>query len=157
MLGRPNCPPALAPPVLFALKLVKVAKFNILDGCSVFWFAFSPVGLAMRTYRFRCYLFQQQDGWVASCLDLSLRVRCPSAEQARTRLEEVICDYVSDHAVTGDDPGTTVPRPVPLSEWADFYRRTLYSRVRRLGRRPDSFQGFEVTVSHKGYKLPTRR
>lgn len=83
----------------------------------------------------RCYAERDGDMWVAVCLDFSLGAQGESFEEARTKLDLQIRDYVID-AMAGEDrehADALLPRRAPLSFWLKYwYARALTRFVRGL-------------------------
>lgn len=71
----------------------------------------------------RCYAEQENDVWVAVCLDFCLAAQGDSLVEVKTKLEAQIADYVYD-ALVGDDKEFAhqlLTRKAPLHFWARYY------------------------------------
>jgi hypothetical protein len=71
----------------------------------------------------RCYAEQENDVWIAVCLDFCLATQGDSLVEVKTKLESQIADYVYD-ALVGDDKEFAhqlLTRKAPLQFWARYY------------------------------------
>ena len=71
----------------------------------------------------RCYAQQENDVWIAVCLDLCLAAQGDSLNEVKHKLEAQIADYVHD-ALVGDDrefAHQLLKRKAPLHFWARYY------------------------------------
>ena len=67
----------------------------------------------------RCYAECADDQWQVFCIDLSLAAQADTFEEAKSKLEAMICEYVYD-ALAGEDrqyAGQMLSRKAPM-----FYR-----------------------------------
>lgn len=72
----------------------------------------------------RCYAEQEDDNWVAVCLEFCLAVQGESLDEVRQKLHAQIDEYVHD-AVLGEDQqhvAALMTRHAPLSSYARYYR-----------------------------------
>ena len=71
----------------------------------------------------RCMAEQDNDQWVAQCLDLSLAAQADSYEEAKSKLDDMIHEDVSD-ALVGEDrefAESLMMRKAPLDQWIKYY------------------------------------
>jgi predicted RNase H-like HicB family nuclease len=71
----------------------------------------------------KCYAEREGDVWGAHCLDFNLAAQGDSFEDAKTRLESMITEYVYD-ALVGEDrfyASQLLSRRAPLSAWLKYY------------------------------------
>jgi predicted RNase H-like HicB family nuclease len=79
----------------------------------------------MMIYRFslKCYAEKEADCWVAVCLDFNLAAQGDSFEEAKSKLEAMIADYIYDALAGEDKPyaAQLLARRAPLSAWLKYY------------------------------------
>jgi predicted RNase H-like HicB family nuclease len=70
----------------------------------------------------RCYAENKKEYWQVFCLDLTLAAQGDTFEEAKEKLESMICSYVSE-ALTEDKDyaDQLLSRPAPLNYWAKYY------------------------------------
>jgi len=97
---------------------------------------------SMNAPTYRCYAEQEQDDlWVAVCIDLCLAAQGQSYLEARAKLEDQIADYVFD-ALKGQDQAHAsrlLNRKAPLRQRFKYHlarfawaRQLLHSHLRRF-------------------------
>ena len=72
----------------------------------------------------RCMAEREGDQWVAQCLDLCLAAQGDSYDDARSKLEAMMYDYVKD-ALIGEDrmyADQLMTRKAPFSQWVKYYK-----------------------------------
>lgn len=77
----------------------------------------SPEKLIMK-----CYAEQEQDCWVAVCLNFNLASQGDSYGEVKTKLESMIAEYVYD-APAGDDKAYSaqlLSRRAPIYSWINI-------------------------------------
>jgi hypothetical protein len=82
----------------------------------------------------RCFADRREGQWQAFCLDLSLVAQADTFEEARDKLDRMICDYVYD-AMAGEDrqyADQLIPRRAPLRDWLKYYVYWLRVKLRSL-------------------------
>ena len=71
----------------------------------------------------RCMAERDGDQWVAQCLDLCLAAQADTYEEAKSKLDLMIREYVED-ALVGEDrqyAQELMLRSAPLSQWVKYY------------------------------------
>jgi hypothetical protein len=71
----------------------------------------------------KCYAKYDEGQWIANCLDFDLAAQADSFEAAKTKLENMIKEYVFD-ALVGEDKDYAqqlLSRKAPLLEWLKYY------------------------------------
>ncbi len=69
----------------------------------------------------KCYAKQEDDAWVAVCLDLTLATQGETYEEAKRKLEEQIAFYI-DEALQDQEYGSQLlSRRAPFSSWLEYY------------------------------------
>jgi predicted RNase H-like HicB family nuclease len=71
----------------------------------------------------KCYAQQEGECWVALCLDFNLAAQGDDFEEVKTKLEEMIAEYVYDALAGVDKPyaAQLLSRRAPLSSWLKYY------------------------------------
>ncbi|TAN46690.1 MAG: DUF1902 domain-containing protein [Methylococcaceae bacterium] len=71
----------------------------------------------------KCYAEQEQDYWVAVCLDFNLASQGDSFEEVKAKLESMITDYVYAALAGEDKPyaAQLLSRRAPLSSWLKYH------------------------------------
>ncbi|CCE25706.1 conserved protein of unknown function [Methylotuvimicrobium alcaliphilum 20Z] len=79
--------------------------------------AMNPEQLIMK-----CYAEQEGDCWVAVCLNFNLAAQGDTYEEAKTKLESMIREYVHDALIGDDKPyaAQLLSRSAPLSLWLRY-------------------------------------
>lgn len=80
----------------------------------------------------RCYAQKNGEQWGAFCLDFTLAAQGDTFEDAKSKLEEMIEDYLYD-ALVGEDREHAVDflsRRAPVSEWIKYYCIAFVSKFR---------------------------
>lgn len=89
-------------------------------------------------WEIRCYAERQAPGlWIALCLDFDLAAQGETFQEARSRLDAMIDEYVED-ALTGEDRDhaqALLNRRAPRRYWLRYY---WFDLVRRVRHRPPS-------------------
>jgi predicted RNase H-like HicB family nuclease len=71
----------------------------------------------------KCYARYDEGQWIAFCLDFDLAAQASTFEEAKTKLENMIKEYVFD-ALVGEDreyAEQLLTRKAPLLEWLKYY------------------------------------
>jgi hypothetical protein len=71
----------------------------------------------------KCYARYEKGQWIAFCLDFDLAAQADSFEEAKTKLENMVKEYVFD-ALVGEDreyAEQLLFRKAPLLEWLKYY------------------------------------
>lgn len=92
----------------------------------------TPVDLILR-----CYAEQERNGtWFGICVDLNLAAQGDSFEEVRTKLHDMIRDYLAD-ALTVDEQyiGDLIPRKAPLYFQARYHLLAWLERFRKVAAR----------------------
>jgi hypothetical protein len=79
--------------------------------------------MSTRQLVLRCYAEKKQEHWQAFCLEFDLAVQAESFQEAKSKLEAQIVDYVTD-ALVGEDKeyaDQLLSRRAPLRHWAKWY------------------------------------
>lgn len=92
----------------------------------------------MKSYplAFRCYAERDDDQWLAFCIDLTLATQGDTFDDARRKLHEQICMYVSD-AIEGPDQQHAeqlLTRKAPLRFRVKYHVYRLLERFQFLGK-----------------------
>lgn len=71
----------------------------------------------------KCYAEQEDDCWVALCLNFNLAAQGDTFEEAKTKLEAMIAEYVYDALAGEDKPyaAQLLSRSAPFSSWLRYY------------------------------------
>lgn len=80
----------------------------------------------------RCYIKQEENSWVAVCLDLNLAAQGDNQRDAKQKLEAMIITYVHE-AMTVDREyaDQLLSRKAPWTEWVKYYAFYLLSVLRK--------------------------
>jgi len=87
--------------------------------------------MKINTLILRCYARYHEGQWIAFCLDFDLAAQADTFEQAKTKLESMIKEYVFD-ALVGEDKGYAeqlLTRKAPLFEWLKYYYYVFMFRL----------------------------
>ena len=79
--------------------------------------------MKINTLILRCYAKHNEGQWIAFCLDFDLAAQADTFEQAKTKLESMIKEYVFD-ALVGEDKEYAEQllfRSAPMFEWLKYY------------------------------------
>lgn len=71
----------------------------------------------------RCMAEQKKGQWQVLCLDLCLAAQADTFDEAKAKLEHMICDYVYD-ALAGEDrefAEQLLNRKAPFRDWVKYY------------------------------------
>lgn len=82
----------------------------------------------------RCFADRRGGQWQAFCLDLCLAAQGETFEDARSRLEAMICSYVADATVGPDHRAfgaDLLRRRAPWQDWLRYYAYALGVRLTR--------------------------
>ncbi len=87
----------------------------------------------MKTTRLiaRCYAERIDSQWQAFCLDYCLAAQADSFEEAKQKLEQMLCEYIYD-ALEGEDREFAVQlldRPAPFKYWVKYHAYRLMFKV----------------------------
>jgi hypothetical protein len=81
----------------------------------------------------RCFAKQKSDGlWIAMCIDLSLATQGDTAEDAITKLNDQVIDYVQEAFREPEYTEQLLDRPSPLSCRIEYYKVLCLFRFARL-------------------------
>lgn len=77
----------------------------------------------MKQYRkvIRCMAYKQGDLFIAVCLDLSLAAQANSIEDAITKLDKQIQDFIVEVNADPQYAKQLLNRPAPLPLWIKYY------------------------------------
>ncbi len=81
----------------------------------------------------RCFADKRGTQWQAFCLDLTLAAQGDTFEEARAKLDAMICSYVED-ATVGEDRAfgaDLLRRSAPWRDWAQYYLYAVYLKLVR--------------------------
>lgn len=73
----------------------------------------------------KCYAKQEDNAWIAVCLDLTLATQGDSYQEAKQKLEEQIVFYVEEALQDKDYGAQLLSRRAPISWWLHYYWLTL--------------------------------
>lgn len=79
----------------------------------------------------RCYANKHDKQWQAFCIDYSLAAQGTSFQEARQKLDDMICEYLYD-ALAGEDQEFAeqlLNRKAPLSQIATYHWIRLMHRI----------------------------
>lgn len=80
----------------------------------------------------KCYATNRGEYWEAFCLDFSLAAQADTFEEVKTKLGDMILEYVHD-ALVGEDrdfSAQLLNRRAPIVEWAKYY--LMWAKIRFL-------------------------
>lgn len=79
----------------------------------------------------KCYAKQEEDEWVAVCLDFCLATQGSSLDEVKRKLEEQIAFYV-DEALQDQKYGNQLLlRRAPITQWLEYYSIRLTNMIYR--------------------------
>lgn len=100
----------------------------------------------------KCYAERKGDQWIAVCLDFDLAVQGDSAKEVRSKMHEMIVEYVGD-ALVGEDreyAGQLLSRRAPLRLYLKWHTMKIVSGLRRTaGSIRNGFELFKETLPLK--------
>ena len=82
--------------------------------------------------KLRCFAVQEQDAWVAVCLELCLAAHGDSFEDAHKNLYSMIVDYMRDALNDHEHVNDLIPRKAPLSSYCHYYFIKFVSSLVKL-------------------------
>jgi predicted RNase H-like HicB family nuclease len=97
----------------------------------------------------RCFAERKGNQWQAFCLEFGLAAQADTLEEARRKLDDMICSYVEDATVGADRAfgADLLSRGAPLLDWIKYY---FYAARKRLLRHGVPQQFREVLPLHPG-------
>lgn len=69
----------------------------------------------------RCMAYQQDGVYIAACLDLSLAAQANTIEEAMSKLESQVDDYISEALEDKAHARELLSRRAPLSMWVKYW------------------------------------
>ncbi|WP_275348344.1 hypothetical protein, partial [Xenorhabdus bovienii] len=81
--------------------------------------------------RLRCMAYQQGDMYIAACLDLSLAAQANSIDEAISKLEAQVSDYLEEATSEPEYAKQLINRKAPLSMWLKYWLIAFKLKVRR--------------------------
>ncbi len=104
----------------------------------------------------RCYAKKEDDDlWVAVCLDLTLAAQAETFEEARKKLHEQISEYLFD-ALAGEDQdyaAAFLTRRAPAGEWVRYYSIKARCKLQHLIYRTHSILNGSVRLFKEAMPL----
>ncbi|MBD2816742.1 DUF1902 domain-containing protein [Xenorhabdus sp. Flor] len=97
--------------------------------------------------KLRCMAYRQGDIYIAACLDLSLAAQADSIDDAISKLESQVDDYLEEINSEPKYAEQLLNRKAPLSIWLRYYLyRSVFFILKIIGRlrqHTDSFRLFD--------------
>ena len=85
----------------------------------------------MQSSLLRCYIKQEQDQWIAVCIDLNLATQADSSNEAKQKLEAMIKSYVTEaFTIDKNYAEQLLSRKAPFSLILEYYFAVFIQKIK---------------------------
>ena len=99
----------------------------------------------MQSSLLRCYIKQEQDQWIAVCIDLNLATQADSSNEAKQKLEAMIKSYVTEaFTIYKNYAEQLLSLKAPFSLILEYYFAVFIQKIKAFN--PTHLQIFSETL-----------